>query len=412
MERHRVIIAHPGRQHAHQTAYAFQEGGIPFRLITSIWHTPSHFPYTIIPHLPRGIQKQIGYELRKKSFPLLQEENISTYPLRKTFSYATQRLLRTRLQERELFEFREGKRFDNWTARIVKDLRPQMYIGYELSCLETFRACKETGTVCVLDHAATHYKFQQSTREKFCIKDNVSQYTRHMINSKKYEELTLADYILTPSSYTKQIFIGYGISEKKLLTIPYGTDISLLSSRKIKKHTKKLRVLFTGTPSYEKGIAVIEKAIQKLDNCMFIFAGSMTPELNKLLELYKGKVKYVGYLHREKLVNTYQQSDIFILPSFSDSFGLSVLEAMACGVPVIITKYTGAKDVVRNGIDGWIIPPGNPKILISRISWADSHRNSIAAMRENAHAQARKYTWKRYRSSIRTMYNTITNDAN
>jgi glycosyltransferase involved in cell wall biosynthesis len=109
-------------------------------------------------------------------------------------------------------------------------------------------------------------------------------------------------------------------------------------------------------------------------------------------------------LDRDELVKEIQASDVFVLPSLTEGFGHVILEAMACGVPVITTAHTCAPDVMREGEHGFIVPVRDAEALANRLGWAIEHRNELASMGNAAAKQARTFSWERFRMGVRSAY--------
>jgi glycosyltransferase involved in cell wall biosynthesis len=93
-------------------------------------------------------------------------------------------------------------------------------------------------------------------------------------------------------------------------------------------------------------------------------------------------------------------ADVFVLPSRIDSFGMVVSEALACGLPVIVTENVGAKDLVCEGVSGWIIPPANADALTQRMMWCAANPNAVRAMVPAARASAEARSWQAYRREV------------
>jgi glycosyltransferase involved in cell wall biosynthesis len=91
-----------------------------------------------------------------------------------------------------------------------------------------------------------------------------------------------------------------------------------------------------------------------------------------------------------------RRADCFVLPSRHDSFGMAVIEAMACGLPAIVSDMVGACEAIEEGVNGWIVPAANADALAERMAWCVENRARVAAMRPHARAAAERYTWERY----------------
>jgi glycosyltransferase involved in cell wall biosynthesis len=120
--------------------------------------------------------------------------------------------------------------------------------------------------------------------------------------------------------------------------------------------------------------------------------------------LAKGKalprnVTWIAPCSSEALRDLYWQSDVLVFPSFSDGFGLVLLEAMACGLPVIASEKSVGPEIVTPGC-GFLTPPGDLERLVELLRWFNSHRDKLPAMRREARSQAERCTWINYRSLV------------
>ena len=97
-----------------------------------------------------------------------------------------------------------------------------------------------------------------------------------------------------------------------------------------------------------------------------------------------------------ELAQIYREADCFVLPSRHDSFGMAVLEAMACGLPAIVSEMVGAREAITEGGNGWVLPVGDAPALATRMVWCVEHRAALAAMRPAARAMAERYSWEEY----------------
>lgn len=96
----------------------------------------------------------------------------------------------------------------------------------------------------------------------------------------------------------------------------------------------------------------------------------------------------------------YQKADCFVLPSRHDSFGMAVLEALACGTPVIVSDMVGSSTIVREHHVGWIVPVGDVETLMNQMEWCVRHRHLMLEMRTVARACAMKYGWEKYHHNL------------
>ena len=181
------------------------------------------------------------------------------------------------------------------------------------------------------------------------------------------------------------LITGHPININKFHSLPKEKTLKLRNELVIDPQEKV--VLFVGRINPQKGIHLILKAIKiieiEIPNIQVLIIGSANSNFEKdykmiLTKLSKklnisNKIKFIGYIPREKLVNYYNISDILILPSISlpseniEAFGIVLAEAMACCVPVIGSNIGGISELIQDGYNGYLVPEGDEKSLASKI---------------------------------------------
>ena len=101
-----------------------------------------------------------------------------------------------------------------------------------------------------------------------------------------------------------------------------------------------------------------------------------------------------------ELLKAYRSADLFVFPSVVEGFGQVLLESLACGLPVLTTTRTAAPDLIRPGIEGFIVEPCRQEALAERIEWALANRSALSEMRQEASRTAAAFTWARFRKTI------------
>ncbi len=129
---------------------------------------------------------------------------------------------------------------------------------------------------------------------------------------------------------------------------------------------EELKVLFLGQVISRKGIGPLIEAIRlmKDEPLRFIIAGPCAPGLPQDI-LENPQVELLGAVDREKTVSLYRSADVFLLPTFSDGFAITQLEAFAHGLPVIASRNCGA--VVSHGIDGLLLEEVTPQAIVASL---------------------------------------------
>jgi len=107
-------------------------------------------------------------------------------------------------------------------------------------------------------------------------------------------------------------------------------------------------------------------------------------------------VRYEGFVPRERVPQFLAGHDVYVLPSYSEGFAISLIEAMAAGLPIITSTNTGAPDTILEGREGFVIPAGDVDALVDRLRWFAANREKIPAMSTAAKQKAREFSWERY----------------
>ncbi len=165
--------------------------------------------------------------------------------------------------------------------------------------------------------------------------------------------LSKADLVVPVSNYTAGIIYSrYGLSSKKVLPIHNGIAPAKMTI-KLPKEGKKT-ILFTGRITGQKGwryfLEISLKVLKQFENVKFIMAGD-GPEMDDLtkseiVEFFNDKIEITGHVGREKLKELFSISDIYLMPSVSEPFGITALEAVQAGIPVILSKRSGVAEVL------------------------------------------------------------------
>ncbi|MFC1663749.1 glycosyltransferase family 4 protein [Patescibacteria group bacterium] len=182
--------------------------------------------------------------------------------------------------------------------------------------------------------------------------------------------LPFYDFIIGISSGVTNEAKSYGA--KKITTIPVSFDIGLFLSKSKKEAppNKIPIVLYVGQIKKAKGVQDLIEAVKvlkkkfKVNSRLLIVGMPANPKDEKFYrELQKKSrgldVKFLGWVPHQRTPKIYKKADIFVLPSYSEALGVVIMEAMASGLPVIATKTSGAKELVKNDKTGFLVQIGD-----------------------------------------------------
>ncbi len=393
----KVLVLHPQIQYSHRLAFALQKKKYLIKFITSFWYklNKNKFLYSFIFKINSGFKKI----LEKRYFNLIDEKLVQTFPYFEIYRQIYSRILKK--QSLHILAYTDSM-FDNYASNQIKKIDPDIVIAFETAAFKSFKIAKNLKKVTILDLAQIHYNEIKNLRDGYVyfkesiIDDDLFE----KVNKKKQDEINLTDYFFCVSDYAKQSLINNGISENKIYVNEMGFDTSKFLPKSLYKQTKPFNILFTGTITRRKGIHLILEAFKQLNllDCNLTIIGPMG-DAEDLIKIENPYFKYIPFLSHDELVNYYQNADIFVFPSFLDSFAMVVLEAMACGTPVIVSENTGSKCAVSQG-GGFVIPVNDVDAIKEKILFFYNDRQQLEIYGNHAAEIAQQYTWEKYYEKI------------
>lgn len=218
---------------------------------------------------------------------------------------------------------------------------------------------------------------------------------------RREQEWALADRILVNSEFCRQALIKQGVPNNKLVVVPlcYEPGPWRPSCDRPPRKNGHLRVLFLGQVILRKGIQYLIKAARLLrtEPVHFDVVGPISISRSAIASSPENVV-FRGAVRRDQAIEWYCKSDLFVLPTLSDGFGIAQLEAMSTGLPVIATPCCG--EVVTDGTDGFIVAPGSAEALAQTIHRYLSDKELLRAHGEAAYRKSRDFTLDRLANNL------------
>ncbi|GEM_PF-5663857 len=386
----KIIVSHPGKQHSYKLVKALSELGYDVRFCTSI---------AVSTDSNRYLKKVF-----KKRLVELSNSNIKTFVGLEICRFFFRRIIQP-IKAQHYFE----RLFDYFVSKWLQKQDFDIFIGYECSSKRCFKVCDTLSKTAILDLAQIHYKELQLLGQKYeCLtyltKENR---IRQKINCIKEAELSSCNYIFSISLLMRDSLVKHNITKSKILNLPIGNKIEPKPDNKEKSIYFEL--LYVGTIRDQKGIKLLIQSIDQLqnENIKLTLIGQINEEHYWSIINSRNYITHIPYIPNEKLHKYYQQADIFILPSYLDSWGMVTLEAMSNGLPIIVTQNCGSKDAVKHG-GGIVINTGNVDELADAINELYSNEEIRLEMANKAQKIALNYSEKQYRENLNQILTTIT----
>jgi glycosyltransferase involved in cell wall biosynthesis len=160
-----------------------------------------------------------------------------------------------------------------------------------------------------------------------------------------------------------------------------------------------LRVLFAGALHQRKGIGYLLEAIDLLGSNVELTLIGQRLAANPIVDAACRRWRWFESLPHSGVLDVMMDSDVLVLPSLSEGFGLVVTEALACGLPVIVTPNVGASDLVCDGREGFVVPVCSVEGIAGRLNRLHQDRDLLAGMSQNAQTVAARHSWENYRQT-------------
>ena len=406
-----VVSSHPGKQViVYQTVLAFQRSRMLQQHLAAVYYKPDAFAYSLAHLLPSKVKSRMVKQLEKRYFAPLNPQLITSFPYIELFLriLSTTPMVRngTWLQSSYILTDWVHDLFTAWW--LARHDPPTIFFGFQGSALQSLDVAHRHGSVTVLD--ATHPLFHDEIMaEEF----ELLGFNSHYIPPKKLiQEALRADYCVTASALTSRCLLEVGVSPDRVFEIPYGIDLEWFHPRPELRTTDDIyRVLYVGKISLHKGFHYLLEAWQNLalpQSELVLVGHPVGKESLTVLQRYDpGLFRWIREVDDIHLLMA--SADLFVLPSLVEGFGMVTLEAMASGIPVIVTE--NAQMIVRDGVDGYVIPIRDVAALQECIHRLYEDVSLRQLMGNAARQRAEEFTWERYQSKLVDIIYTIWNKS-
>lgn len=208
--------------------------------------------------------------------------------------------------------------------------------------------------------------------------------------------LTQSDLFVCPSDFVlEDLIVNHGVDREKCVVAPYAVDQRwfLLECDPIPR-----RVLFAGSAIVRKGIHYLAMAAERLApyGYKFVVAGGATPLVRH--HPNATALEFCGQLQSSELGEQLRRADVFAFPTLAEGAASAVAEALGAGVPVVTTRAAGS--IVRDGVEGFIVPERDPIALAHAIQTISEDRDLRARMSEAAKIRAARFTWDHFSTTV------------
>ncbi len=215
----------------------------------------------------------------------------------------------------------------------------------------------------------------------------------------------------------KNIIDNYGVPPADIEVIYNGVNIERFHPRNRERYKNEIRqkhglsdtdfvVLFVGSGFERKGVKFLVKAVESISapvSLMIVGKGS-----DARIKNIVGHQKVIFCGPQKDIHKYYAASNIFVFPTMYEPFGNVHLEALASGLPVITTKYSGAAEIIKDGVTGFVVgDPDDYEAIAEKIKTILNNKDKLKSMSKNARRLAEEFTYKRHIDEIMSLYESI-----
>ena len=365
---------------------------------------------------PRWLPRRVRSQLLRRHFEI-GYRNVHTHPW-----LESARLLSSAVGYRALAApggaasveavYRE---FDRYVAGVIASNRLAPTVrtayAYEDAAEDTFDAARNRGMACIYEMPIAHWQTVQRLLHEEA--QRLPEWRRTIQGlddspaklERKNREIALADTIIVPSRFVLDSLPAQIRATKRCVLAPFGAPSpgARAASTVRRNPTGKLRVIFVGAMTQRKGLADLFTAMQLLNrpDVELVVLGATAP--NAPLSFYRSQYpgfQYEGTRPHAEVLEVMRSCDVFVLPALVEGRALVQLEALASGLPLLVTGNTGGDDLVEEGRTGFTIPIRSPEAIAERLTWFADHRDALAGMRRHALEKAAATSWLHYENRV------------
>lgn len=390
------IVCQIGAREHYVIAAELHRRGLLRALCTDTWAGPG----TLL-RLASSIAGNSAQNIRDRYTPHLQDALVlSESPLTTALEAARKGLGQVKADCQSMMQ--ANRRFASTMAERLKKGRlfesagakPPAVFAYSYGALEILRAAKAAGCLTLLG------QIDPGPEEDRLVASQARKRGLHVTAEGKWpeqywelwrEEVSCSDFVIANSKWSAELLTRGGVPENKIRVVPLAYQTAAASGDLSAAGTnarvyparftldRPLELLFLGQAGIRKGIIELVEAMDRLQGqpIRLSVVGAASPEVSQ----HKGSnamIAWLGQRPRSEVAAFFRQSHAFILPTYSDGFGLTQLEALAEETPIIASSFCG--DVVQHGIQGLVIESVTPSAIEEALRWAIANPRALAGM--------------------------------
>jgi alpha-maltose-1-phosphate synthase len=411
-DRKPVVVACPdARPPAYQAAIGLNRDGLLERFVTSFYYDPDTPSSMLARRLALGCFARLERVLLRRFDPEIRADRVASVAgVDLTLQVEARVAGRSQTLKRLLARART-EWFDRRLARFVSRYRPGALVVFsDVGSGRTLPLCRRLGiaTIVSMVHGDVREEVQILDQEAKTAPDFFPIYLGdgaldraelEWLHQRRLRDVALADLVLVPSDHIAQSLAVHGTPRDKIRVIPYAADCDRFRPATSKRHDSSCTFLFAGGITQRKGIKYLLEAWDRIrrPGWKLQLLGAL-PRNAGPLKPWLEHVELLGRVAHADVPGKMAEADVFVFPSLFEGSAVVTYEALACGLPSVVTPGSGS--VVQDGVDGFVIEPRDVEALARRMEELGNSPQLRARMSVAARARALAYDWPRYHAAV------------
>ncbi len=407
----KILVAHPAQQHSYRLAAALEKAGMLYKYATTVYYKRNSLT-ALTAGLLRGRfrvkarNRRCGEIPNRKVIQFCEAEG-----LLKLLALNTS-ILKDKYRR---IKYDTADRFAEKAAQYAVEHGVDAVITYDDTSPILFETLKEKapGVIRILDMSAANILYMRSIYEKDI--QLAPRFEKRLREERKIcwdpftlerteRELKATQYFLVPSDFVGRSLEYSGIRREQIFHCPYGVDTDEFSQKeygKLNPGARPLEFIYVGGVKELKGISYLLEAFKRIPREQaFLTVVGKYDAADEDTAPYAEFVNFTGTVLHSEVPRLLQKADVFVLPSLGEGMALSAIEAASCGLPLILSENTGLEELVRDGINGFVVPIQSTEALIDKITYFIENPGKIEEMGRKARETAEEYSWDRYSDNV------------
>jgi hypothetical protein len=372
----RIVVAHKGAREHFLAARALHRRGALAALVTDWYAPPATAPLRRLPGLGRTMARALG-----ATAPDLPRDRVIAL---NAFGLRSRWTLRQADRAGRLLEAMrdDDQRFAQRVAALTLPPHDVLF-AYSYAALEALQAARARGALAVVDQidpGRVEWDLVQEEAQRWPDYAQPEPAPAPGYYERAQAEWRAADVTVVNSEWSRRALVQQGADPRRIAVLPLAYEAGPAASPPPAAGPRELTVLWLGSVILRKGIPyLIEAARQLVGQPVRLLVAGPSGIRAEAQRAAPPNVHWLGQVPRGEAARLYQSADVFVLPTLSDGFAITQVEALAHGLPVIATPNCG--DVVEDGRTGFLVPARDAAALAAAITRFVRDPQLAAAMR-------------------------------